>query len=96
MRKETVKQTVCAVLESLNCIYSKIKEDDIMVVYRLRDIWTNEAMYIIINHKSNYYTFSYDQFASNELLYVTFKNNRQLTIYLVRDIVTIWKRGKRQ
>ena len=73
MRKETVKQTVCAVLESLNCIYSKIKEDDIMVVYRLRNMWTNEAMYIIINHKSNYYTFSYDQFSSNDLLYVTLK-----------------------
>ena len=38
MRKETVKQTVCAVLESLDCIYSKIKEDDIMIVYRLRDM----------------------------------------------------------
>ena len=96
MRKETVKQTVCAVLESLDCIYSKIKEDDIMIVYRLRDMWINNAMYICINHKSNCYTFSYDQYAGNDLLYVTFKNNRQLTIYLVRDIVTIWKRGKRQ
>ena len=96
MRKETVKQTVCAVLESLDCIYSKIKEDDIMIVYRLRDMWINNAMYICVNHKSNCYTFSYDQYAGNDLLYVTFKNNRQLTIYLVRDIVTIWKRGKRQ
>ena len=96
MRKETAKQTVCAVLESLDCIYSKIKEDDIMIVYRLRDMWINNAMYICINHKSNYYTFFYFQFSSNDLLYVTFKNNRQLTIYLVRDIVTIWKRGKRQ
>ena len=96
MRKETVNHTVCAVLESLDCIYSKIKEDDIMIVYRLRDMWINNAMYICINHKSNYYTFSYDQFSSNDLLYVTFKNNRQLTIYLVRDIVTIWKGGKRQ
>ena len=96
MRKETVKQTVCAVLESLDCIYSKVKENDTMLVYRLRDMWTNNAMHIYINYKSNYYTFSYDQFASNELLYVTFKNNRQLIIYLVRDIVTIWKRGKRQ
>ena len=96
MRKETVKQTVCAVLESLDCIYSKIKEDDIMIVYILRDMWINNAMYICINHKSNYYTFSYDQYAGNDLLYVTFKNNRQLIIYLVRDIVTIWKRGKRQ
>ena len=96
MRKETVKQTVCAVLESLDCIYSKSKEDDVMLVYRLRDMWTNNAMYICINHKSNYYTFSYDQFSSNDLLYVTFKNNRQLIIYLVRDIVTIWKRGKRK
>ena len=59
-------------------------------------MWTNNAMYICINHKSNYYTFSYDQFSSNDLLYVTFKNNRQLIIYLVRDIVSIWKRGKRQ
>ena len=96
MRKETAKQTVCAVLESLDCIYSKIKEDDIMIVYRLRDMWTNNAMYICINHKSNCYTFSYDQYASNDLLYVTFKNNRQLIIYLVRDIVSIWKRGKLQ
>ena len=96
MRKETVKQTACAVLESLDCIYSKIKENDTMLVYRLKDMWINNAMYICINHKSNYYTFSYDQSASNDLLYVTFKNNRQLTIYLVRDIVTIWKRGKRQ
>ena len=96
MRKETVKQTVCAVLESLDCIYSKIKEDDITIVYRLRDMWINNAMYICINYKSDYYTFSYDQFSSNDLLYVTFKNNRQLIIYLVRDIVTIWKRGKRQ
>ena len=74
----------------------KIRENDILLVYRLRDIWTNDAMYIVINHKSNCYTFSYDQYASNDLLYVTFKNNRQLIIYLVRDIVTIWKRGKRQ
>ena len=96
MRKETVKQTVCAVLESLDCSYSKIRETDIMLVYRLRDIWTNKAMYIRINHKSNCYTFSYEQSESDDLLYVTFKNNRQLTIYLVRDIVTIWKRGKRQ
>ena len=96
MRKETVKQTVCAVLESLDCIYSKIKEDDIMIVSRLRDMWTSNAMYICINHKYNYYTFSYDQFSSNDLLYVTFKNNRQLIIYLVRDIVSVWKRGKRQ
>lgn len=96
MRKETVKQTVCAVLESLDCTYSKIRENDILLVYRLRDIWTNDAMYICINHKSNCYTFSYDQYASNDLLYVTFKNNRQLIIYLVRDIVTIWKRGKRK
>ena len=94
MRKETVKQTVCAVLESLNCSYSKIRENDILLVYRLRDIWTNVEMYIVINHKSNCYTFSYDQQAINHLLYVTFKNNRQLTIYLVRDIVSIWKRGK--
>ena len=94
MRKETVKQTVCAVLESLDCIYSKIRENDILLVYRLRDIWTNVEMYIVINHKSNCYTFSYDQHATNHLLYVTFKNNRQLTIYLVRDIVSIWKRGK--
>ena len=96
MRKETANQTVCAVLESLDCIYSKIKENDTILVYRLRDMWINNAMYICINHKSNYYTFSYDQFSSNDLLYVTFKNNRQLIIYLVRDIVTIWKRGKRQ
>ena len=96
MRKETVKQTVYAVLETLNCSYSKIRENDILLVYRLRDIWTNDSMYIVINHKSNCYTFSYDQYGSNDVLYVTFKNNRQLIIYLVRDIVTLWKRGKRQ
>ena len=55
-----------------------------------------KVMYIVINHKSNCYTFSYDQYGSNDVLYVTFKNNRQLIIYLVRDIVTLWKRGKRQ
>lgn len=96
MRKETVKQSVCAVFESLNCTYSKIRENDVLILYRLTDIWTNDAMYIAINHESNYYAFSYEQFSSNDLIHVTFKNNRQLIIYLVRDIVSIWKRGKRQ
>ena len=96
MRTETVKHTVWADLESLNCSSSNLREHDLLLVSRSRDIWNNDAMYIVINHKSNCYTFSYEQYAGNDLLYVTFKNNRQLIIYLVRDIVTIWKRGKRQ
>lgn len=97
MRKETVKQSVQAVLESLNCTYSKEAENDTMLVYRLMDIWNlaGRQLYIFLNHKSDYYNFAYNQIADDNFLYVPFKNNRQLIIYLTRDIVLIWKRGKR-
>ena len=98
MRNETVKQSVQAVLESLNCTYSKVAENDTMLVYRLRDIWNiaGKQMSIFLNYKSDYYNFSYTQTGEDTFLYVPFKNNRQLIIYLTRDIVSIWKRGKRQ
>lgn len=91
MEFKTLIQSAEAVFTLLNVKYCLVRKDEHEITYRLRDLYVNREM--IITVKKDHYRLSF--LDHDAVISVPFKNNRQFIIMFTRDIVCVWKGGKR-